>query len=130
MTNIYYHPNSHYSSSSSPAIPIHLCFFLFTLLTFMGLTWYVNYESVMESLIDQMRLAVALSPLVLLFVVHYLSGEDRRRVPFMVSLPEERESLHRAGGSPWGVGLLLVLLLLMVSYQSHFHHRWFPLLSR
>jgi hypothetical protein len=42
----------------------------------------------------------------------------------------ERDSLHRAGGSPWGVALLLVFLLFMISYQSSFHERWFPLYTK
>ncbi|KAF7824468.1 Small heat shock protein HSP [Senna tora] len=42
----------------------------------------------------------------------------------------ERESFHRAGGTAWGVGLLLVALLFMISYRSSFQERWFPLLTR
>ncbi|KAK1308585.1 hypothetical protein QJS10_CPA09g00330 [Acorus calamus] len=118
MDNTYYDQNSRYNNS--PTIPTHLFFFLFTLLAFMGLSWYVNYESVLEGLMNQLKLAMILSPLVLLLVVHFMS--------FVGVLPE-REALHRAGGSPWGVGLLLMVLLLMVSYQSEVHHRWFPLLS-
>ncbi|KAK4764953.1 hypothetical protein SAY86_026043 [Trapa natans] len=42
----------------------------------------------------------------------------------------ESDSLHRAVGSPWGVAAVLVFLLVMVSYQSSLHERWFPLLAR
>lgn len=124
--------NSYYRSDHSPPFPLHLCFFLLTLLLFMGLSWYLTYESVIESLVDQLRLLLIFSPLLLLLVVHFLSSGDPRRsgVPFnILSLPQERESFYRAGGSPWGVGMVLVLLLFMVSYQNYFHERWFPLLS-
>jgi hypothetical protein len=120
-----------YSSSQSrePPVPLHLCFFFLILLMFLGLSWYINYEPVLESLFDQVKMVLVVSPLLLLLVVHFLSNDERRRFSDLVPLPE-RDSLHRAGGTPWGVGFLLVLLLFMISYHSYFQERWFPLLSR
>ncbi|CAD5177085.1 uncharacterized protein LOC135666459 [Musa acuminata AAA Group] len=132
MATAYYHHNGPHCDSPyspSPPLPLHLCLFLLTLFIFVGLSWYMAYESVFESLLDQLKLLLMASPLLLLLVVHWLSNDERRRVPFFIPLPE-RESFHRAGGSPWGVGLLVVLLMFMISYQSYFHERWFPLLSR
>ncbi|XP_059651018.1 uncharacterized protein LOC132298635 [Cornus florida] len=117
------------SSQSQPPLPLHLCFFLLILFMFVSLNWYMSYESMFEDFFDQVKLVLIVSPLFLLLVVHFLSNFDRRRTSFFIPLPE-RDSLHRAGGTPWGVGLLLVLLLFMVSYQSSFQERWFPLLSR
>ncbi|PKA61557.1 hypothetical protein AXF42_Ash018845 [Apostasia shenzhenica] len=127
----YYYQNREPSYSESP-FSLHLCFFLLTLLLFICFSWHTNYGTAIESIVDQIRLLVIASPLVLLLVVHWLSsGADaRRRVPFALALPEEPAALHRAGGSPWGVGLLLLLLLLMVSYHSSFHVRFFPVISR
>ncbi|KAJ0981200.1 hypothetical protein J5N97_009455 [Dioscorea zingiberensis] len=137
MASRYYYQNSpQYSSTSSSSnqvttLPIHLCFFLLILFLFMGLSWYLSYESAFESLMDQLKLMLILSPLVLLLAVHWLSsaGDGRRTPPLIIPLPE-KESFHRAGGSPWGVAFLLLLLMFMISYQSYFHERWFPLLSR
>ncbi|KAF7835929.1 Small heat shock protein HSP [Senna tora] len=122
------------STTSQPALPLHLCFFLLTLLMFLGFSWYLNYEPFMESLMDQVKMFLMVSPLLLLLVVHLVSnyggGGDRAGIfSSLIPLPE-RESLHRAGGTPWGVGLLLVLLFFMISYQSSFQERWFPLLTR
>ncbi|XP_072953298.1 uncharacterized protein [Typha angustifolia] len=124
-----YNNSYHASQGGAPPLPLHLCFFLLTLFLFIGLSWYMSYESAFESLVDQIRLFFMVSPLLLLLVVHWLSSGERRQVPFFIPLPE-RDSFHRAGGSPWGVGLVLVLLMFMISYQSYFHDRWFPLLSR
>ncbi|CAN0841426.1 hypothetical protein LINGRAHAP2_LOCUS3277 [Linum grandiflorum] len=69
-----------------------------------------------------------LTPLLLLLLTQLLShgnNDNNYKIPF-----PEKDSLHRAGGSPWGVALLLVFLLYMVSYQSSFHERWFPLVTR
>ncbi|XP_039126814.1 uncharacterized protein LOC120262960 [Dioscorea cayenensis subsp. rotundata] len=126
----YYYQNSPQYGSSSynqvPTLPIHLCFFLVILLLFMGISWYMSYESAFESVMEQLKLMLILSPLVLLLAVHWLS---QRSPELLIPLPE-KESFHRAGGSPWGVAFVLVLLMFMISYQSYFQERWFPLLSR
>ncbi|XP_062194722.1 uncharacterized protein LOC133897910 [Phragmites australis] len=119
--------------SSGPEVPLHLCFFLLVLLLFLGFSWYTSYESAAESFANQARILLMASPFALLLAVRLLSavGEGQRRVDQLLVLPmPERDSIHRAGGSPWGVGLLLLLLLLMVSYQSNFREKWFPLVSR
>lgn len=118
------------AQNSQTTLPLHLIFFLLTLLMFVGFSWYSNYEPIMESIMDQVKMVLMVSPLLLLLVVHFLSNYgDGGVFSSLIPLPE-RDSLHRAGGTPWGVGLFLVLLLFMVSYQSSFQERWFPLLSR
>ncbi|GLT71348.1 hypothetical protein SLA2020_433760 [Shorea laevis] len=100
--------------------PLHLCFFVFILFFVLGLSWYINYESMFEDLISQIKFFLTLSPLVLVLLVHLFSSRT-----FSVPYPE-KDSFHRAGGSPWGVALLLVFLLFLMSHQSSFHERWFP----
>lgn len=73
----------------------------------------------------QVKIFLLIFPLILLLLIHFLSGG----MSFLVPIPEQ-DSLHRAGGSPWGVGLVLVFLLIMISYQSSFHERWFPFYSK
>ncbi|CAI0414361.1 unnamed protein product [Linum tenue] len=106
-------------------MPLHLFFFIAILFFVLGFSWYINYESAFEDLMNQLKLFLILSPLLLLLLVHCLSAGFSLYIP----LPE-RDSLHRAGGSPWGVALLLVFLLYMISYQSSLQERWFPLLAR
>ncbi|VFR00071.1 unnamed protein product [Cuscuta campestris] len=107
---------------------------------FMGITWYTNYESILEGVVDQIKLLLMLSPLLLLLALHLSSKLlENGRSPllllffFFSPLPDEATGpASRGAGSstPWGVGLLLVLLLFMVSYRSDFRDRWFPLLWR
>lgn len=116
-------------------LPLHLCFFLLVLLLFLGFSWYTSYESAAESFANQARIVLMASPFALLLAVRLLSGVSAdgagRSVGDLLAVPmPERDSIHRAGGSPWGVGLLLLLLLVMVSYQSNFREKWFPLVSR
>ncbi|KAL3815022.1 hypothetical protein ACJIZ3_016290 [Penstemon smallii] len=93
---------------------------------FVGISWYIHYESIFEGLFDQIKLVLMVSPLLLLLLLHLLSTFQKQMSSF--SFPEQ-DSIHRAGGTPWGVGLLLVLLFFMISYQSDFRERMFPLLS-
>uniref|UniRef100_A0ACD5XWD4 Uncharacterized protein n=1 Tax=Avena sativa TaxID=4498 RepID=A0ACD5XWD4_AVESA len=144
MGNSYGNGGSSTTSASgqhlqAPELPLHLCFFLLVLSVFLGFSWYMSYESVAETFADQGRILLMVSPLALLLAVRLLSGADNngdgghgqghgRRVDQLMSMSmPERDSIHRAGGSPWGVGLLLLLLIVMVSYQSNFRDRWFAI---
>ncbi|XP_022991944.1 uncharacterized protein LOC111488435 [Cucurbita maxima] len=117
------------NSDSQPTFPLHLCFFFLILFMFLAFSWYSTYESAVEGVFDQLKLLLIISPLLLLLLVHWLSNGENGRLPPLVPLPE-KDSLHRAGGTPWGVGFMLVILLFMISYQSYFQERWFPMLSR
>ncbi|XP_022872635.1 uncharacterized protein LOC111391615 [Olea europaea var. sylvestris] len=109
------------SSNSQPSFPIHLSFLLLVLFMFIGFT-----ESLFEGLFDQIKLFLMLSPLLVLLVLHLLSSLQGS---FSFTPFPEQYAIHQAGGTPWGVGFLLVLLLFMISYQSDFRERWFSLLG-
>ncbi|CAK9144785.1 unnamed protein product [Ilex paraguariensis] len=115
------------SSNSQSPLPIHLCFFLLILFILVSFSWYIKYEPIFEGFFDQIKLVLMVSPLLLLLVIHLLSTFERS--PFFLPFPD-KDSLQRGGGTPWGVGLLLVVLLFMISHQSDIRERWFPLLSR
>ncbi|XP_006295219.2 uncharacterized protein LOC17889100 [Capsella rubella] len=114
----------------STPVPLHLCVFVFILFMFVTISWYGSYEPVIEGFTDQFKLALMASPLLLLLAVHFLSDDGGVvggiKMSSLIPL-NERESLYRAGGTPWGVAFMLVFLFFMVSYQSKFQERWFPL---
>lgn len=120
-----YNNYSYWDYLSYFSFPIHFSFFIIIILFVLGLTWYLNYESKVEDLMNQVKLFIMISPVIILLIVHCISNG----FPFLVPLPE-REALHRAGGSPWGVAALLIFLIFMVSYQSSFHEKWFPLITK
>lgn len=122
--NTYYN----YSYMDYFALPLHLVFFILILFLFLGFSWYINYESMFEDFMSQVKFYLLLCPVVLLLLVQFLSSDNKHRVPFYLS--PEKEALHRAGGSPYGVALVLIFLIYMVSYQSSLQERWFPLLAR
>ncbi|CAN6811842.1 unnamed protein product, partial [Brassica oleracea var. botrytis] len=99
----------------------HLCFFFMVVFFVFSFTWYLNYESILEDTMNNLKFFIILSPLFLLLLVHFFSGGLSLYVP----LPEQ-DSIHHAGSSPWGVAAVLVVILFMVSYQSDIHEMWFP----
>ncbi|XP_062221828.1 uncharacterized protein LOC133921103 [Phragmites australis] len=135
-----------YSPAPAPRAPsFHLCVFLATAALLGATSLYSRYESAVESLVDQVRLAVVLSPLLLLLAVQYWAATGARRargggLSSLLVAPlvgdqswyDGRGQQRDAGGasSPWGVALVLALVLLLVSYQSCFQDMWFPLISR
>ncbi|KAM7279127.1 hypothetical protein ACFE04_006261 [Oxalis oulophora] len=123
--------NSNYKyeyMSMLSSMPIHLCFFMVVL----GFSWYINYESKYDDSSNKVKLYLMLSPLVLLLIVQFYCSVGRS--PHMkFPVPEERESVHRAGGFPWGVPLLVIFLLWVISHSPHYsslHDRWFPTPSK
>lgn len=115
-----------YSSSSQSPLPIHLCFLLVILFMFLGFSWYISYESLFEGLFDQIKLVLIVSPLVLLLVLHLLSNFDNTWSSFLVPLPE-KDSFHRAGGTPGVLHLFLfsfcfcsLINPIFVNVGSHF----------
>ncbi|CAN6239267.1 unnamed protein product [Urochloa humidicola] len=129
------------------ASTFHLAVFLATAALLGASSFYSRYESAVESLVDQVRVAVVLSPLLLLLAVQYwaaTSGSRTRGGEVSSLLLGDRPSWHGGGwgqgqqqrdgasssSSPWGVALALALVLLLVSYQSCFRDLWSPLVRR
>ncbi|GJN22441.1 hypothetical protein PR202_gb10001 [Eleusine coracana subsp. coracana] len=132
----------HGFSPAPRATSFHLCVFLATAALLGGTSLYSRYESAVETLVDQVRVAVVLSPLLFLLAVQYWAATSRRAAsgggsglssllvardqPFYDGRGYQRD----ASSSPWGVALVLALVLLLVSYQSCFQDLWFPLTRR
>ncbi|KAI3823198.1 hypothetical protein L1987_04631 [Smallanthus sonchifolius] len=102
-----YYNNISYYEYIQLSIPIHFFVFLCVLFIFLSCTWYVNYESKVESFMRHVKIFLVLAPVVLLVLVHWLSRGDRPWLPSLVPLPE-KDSFHRAGGSPWGIAILFM----------------------
>ncbi|KAM0045114.1 hypothetical protein Hdeb2414_s0009g00300381 [Helianthus debilis subsp. tardiflorus] len=125
----YYNNNkiSYYDYIRQLSIPIHFMFFVCVVFIFLCFTWYINYESKVERFVHHLKIFLMLTPIALLVLVHCLSSNW-----FLSSLVPypEKDLLHRAGGSPWGVAIMLVFLVYMVSVRSYVRERWFPLSRR
>ncbi|XP_039122349.1 uncharacterized protein LOC120258934 [Dioscorea cayenensis subsp. rotundata] len=114
------------ASISLPPAPLLAVFAIVVL--FLSLSWYTNYkEQVHRSELGLRFFFILFLFLVVLVLAGYMLVD--RRFKFRRFGPEQ-EGRDMAGSSPWGVAALVVVLLLMVSYQSSFHSQWFRPLWR
>ncbi|XP_043708037.1 uncharacterized protein LOC122657404 [Telopea speciosissima] len=109
---------------SAPPLPF-LAFFGVVIL-FLSLSQYTDYKSQMNRALISFQFLLFILPVVLIFLVRSMAINGRF---FRIPLPQYN-SIHRAGSSPWGVAALVVVLLLMISYQSSVHSNWFRPLWR
>ncbi|CAL9164518.1 uncharacterized protein LOC135672581 [Musa acuminata AAA Group] len=94
---------------------------------FLSVSWYGDYKTQVRRTETSFRFLLFLLPAALIVIARYVVRDSW----FVFRLPRaRRESIHPAGSSPWGVLLLVLVLLVMVSYQSSFHAQWFRPLWR
>lgn len=75
---------------------------------------YLVYDAVMSTAVEMLQSLLMISPLILVIVVHWLSAPNRFSIPVPGSEPN---AIHQAGGSPWGITLILALLFFLISHQ-------------
>ncbi|XP_073313723.1 uncharacterized protein [Primulina huaijiensis] len=112
-------------------LPYPVLLILALIFVFLGLQWYVSYESVVESTEENMGWVLMAVPLVLVFSVKWLSSFENPGWWFYGRSPWERQQMgsylmpSEGGSSPWGVAAVIVLLLVLMRYQSTFLDGWF-----
>ncbi|KAK4772511.1 hypothetical protein SAY86_014286 [Trapa natans] len=94
---------------------------------FLGISWFLSYESAMEVAEEQMGWILLAVPLLLILLAQWVStiespesylgwGDNRRR---------RYRQPPSEGGSPWGVAAVILLLLVLMQFQSSFLESWF-----
>ncbi|KAL3515026.1 hypothetical protein ACH5RR_021928 [Cinchona calisaya] len=110
-------------------LPYPVLLILGVIFIFLGLQWYVSYESVVEATEESMGWVLMAVPLVLIILVRLLSNVDSPERFFWGSSPWDRhrrmQYQYSEGSSPWGVAALIVLLLVLLHFQSTFLDSWF-----
>ncbi|KAM7479403.1 hypothetical protein LguiA_027616 [Lonicera macranthoides] len=118
------------SNISAPPLPLLAFFGIVVFL--LSVSQYTNYKSQLKNTKINFQLFLLLVPVLLIFFMR--SGLTIGRLRFNFWSPRLRpDSSAQRGGtgaSPWGVAMLLALLLVLVSYQSVFHSKWFAPLRR
>lgn len=107
-------------------MPYPVLLILAVIFIFLGIQWFLSYESMVESAEENFGWILMATPVVLVFAVKWLSsvenpesffGQDRRRRMNYAGSSE--------GGFPWGVAAMIVLVLVLLQYQSSFLESWF-----
>lgn len=118
------------SFSLSP-LPYPVLLILAVASVFLLSSWYFSLEDAAESAGEQINFALLLIPLFLIVLVRWLSSmenpdailgmfSNRRRTTYV-----SPGAGGDGGSSPWGVAALIVLLLVLLQYQSSFSEMWF-----
>ncbi|KAH7518474.1 hypothetical protein FEM48_Zijuj09G0175300 [Ziziphus jujuba var. spinosa] len=104
--------------TSMSAPPFHLLTIFAIVIFLLWFSQYTGYKAQFQQTAINFQLFLMVLPLLLiLFMASYSSGG-------LFNL-----QLRRPEGSPWGVAILLLLILVLLSYQSSFHSKWFGPLS-
>ncbi|CAL9086295.1 hypothetical protein MUK42_30263 [Musa troglodytarum] len=116
-------------------LPYHVLLILLMVLGLLSLSWFFDYESFMDDAEEQMSWALLVIPVLLILVIRWLSSIERLDDSLLglFSYDHRRRSYYngsnerpQVGSSPWGVAAVVVLLLILVYFQSSFQDMWGP----
>ncbi|RWW81726.1 hypothetical protein BHE74_00009855 [Ensete ventricosum] len=116
-------------------VPYHVLLILLMVLGLLSLSWFFDYESFMEDTEEQMSWVLLVIPVLLILVIRWLSSIERLDDSLLglFAYDHRRRSYYndsnersQARSSPWGVAAVVVLLLVLVYFQSSFQDMWGP----
>lgn len=110
---------------SCPPLPLLAVFAIVIFL--LSVSQYTAFKSELDNHKFSFQFVLLLVPVLLIFLLRS-SLIPSGRFNFWGRIQQPRKDLsQQSGASPWGVAILLVVLLILVSYQSSFHSKWFGL---
>ncbi|KAJ9132741.1 hypothetical protein P3X46_033578 [Hevea brasiliensis] len=117
------------ASISTPPSPLLTIFGIVILL--LWLSQYTDYKSQLRHTAINFQLFLFLLPILLIFLVASYSTNWMLYSRLQQPQHDSVSPAAAAGGSsPWGIAIFVVLLLVLLSYQSTFHSKWFGPLGR
>lgn len=109
------------TSISAPSF--HLVTIFSIVMVLLWLSQYNGYKAQLQQTAVNFQLFMFLLPvLVIFFMASYSSSW---LFNFQFRRPRRETPTQQSGSSPWGVAIFVVLLLVLLSYQSSFHSKWF-----
>ncbi|XP_073119025.1 uncharacterized protein [Henckelia pumila] len=115
------------ASISAPPLPLVA---VFTIVIFLlSLSQYSTYKEHVQNSVISFKLLLFLVPVFLIFFMRssLISGGGFDLSNFsQPGRQVKREFARGMAGFPWGMAVLVVVLLVLVSYQSTFQSKWFP----
>lgn len=114
-------------TTSAPPLTLLALLAIISLLLF--LSSYPRYKYEVEKTAANLKLFMLFLPILFVFLLLSLNFVHRLLFKSSYSVrANQAKSLFGEGNFPWGVLLMLILLLLLVSKQSYFHSLWYPTL--
>ncbi|MBA0869506.1 hypothetical protein Goshw_029028 [Gossypium schwendimanii] len=109
------------TSISAPPLPLLSIFGIICVL--LMVSSYINLKREVHHTVFNLKLFLLFLPVMLIFAAQFLSRCERLVVPYVRT---KRDLVRRTWDLPWGMIMVVVVLLVMVSYQSYFHSMWSP----
>ncbi|KAJ7957868.1 Transmembrane protein [Quillaja saponaria] len=116
------------SSMSAPPLPVVAIVGIVILL--LWISSYTSYKSQVQTTMINFNLFLLLLPLLLLFLADFINKYERLAYPATNPTKKVVGQAEEDGSSPWGVAALVVLLLVLIWYQSSFKSLWSPAIWR
>ncbi|GJN08466.1 hypothetical protein PR202_ga26388 [Eleusine coracana subsp. coracana] len=98
----------------------------------LGVSWFFTYEDFIEEATEQLSWLLLAVPIALVLLIRWISSVDSFEGYFGFYPSERRWRANRydagpaEGSSPWGVAMVVVLLLVLASFHSTFRDMWKP----
>ncbi|KAJ9186450.1 hypothetical protein P3X46_002022 [Hevea brasiliensis] len=113
------------ASVSPPPFPLLAIFLIIFLLLFVSS--YFNVKDQMQHTVINFKLFLLFVPVLLILLAQLLSNFESFIFPVTKA---HYGRIRRSWDLPWGMVALVVVLLVMVSYQSSFRSVWSPIVWR
>lgn len=113
------------ASISPPPLPLLAIFLIIFIL--LSASSYANYKNHMQQTMINFKLLLLFLPLLLILLAAFISKCESFMFP---KTKAEYGSVDRNWNMPWGLAVLVVVLLVMVSYRSTFQSMWSPIVWR
>ncbi|KAJ8764993.1 hypothetical protein K2173_010463 [Erythroxylum novogranatense] len=108
-------------------LPYPVLLILAVLSIFLCISWFFNFEDMVETAEVQLNWVLFVTPVLLLLLARWFSCFETPDMFYALSPWERRRRTHHRpseGSSPWVVAAFIVLLLVLVQYQSTFLDSW------
>ncbi|KAL6867494.1 hypothetical protein ACP4OV_015518 [Aristida adscensionis] len=115
----------------SPA-PSPVILILTVVALLLGVSWFFSYEDFIEEASEQLSWALLAVPIALVLLIRWVSSVETFEGYFGFYPSERRWRANRydaapaEGSSPWGVAMIVLLLLVLATFHSTFQDMWRP----
>ncbi|KAM6564922.1 hypothetical protein CsatB_024920 [Cannabis sativa] len=124
------------ASLSFPPLPLMAVVGIVVVL--LSISSYANYRSHMHQTVIGFKIFLLFLPLLLIFLAKFVTKygsvlvirtpRTKREYFSSLSLFEggNNNNNNNNNNSPWGVAMVLVVVMVLISYKSYFHSKWWP----
>ena len=113
-------------------LPYPVILILLVVSLLLGVSWFFTYEDFIEEAAEQFSWALLVVPIALVLLIRWISSVDSFDGYFSGFFPSERRwrpgygSAPAEGSSPWGVAMLVLLLIVLASFHETIRDMWRP----